>query len=148
MNATAPRQGVAVLRNGAQRLTGRLSRRLGSLQRGEVPPVRSAENGERTSVDSYWGSHTVAPDELPPPEQWSRGRSARQLEWRFEQYPLFREFSGLWGEHDGEVLVDYGCGPGNDLTGFRSTWARAGSSASTSRRKRSVWRPTASPCIG
>ena len=36
----------------------------------------------------------------------------------FEQYPLFREFSGLWGDHDGEVLVDYGCGPGNDLVGF------------------------------
>jgi ubiquinone/menaquinone biosynthesis C-methylase UbiE len=118
VNPAAPRQGAAVLRNGAQRVAGRLSRQLGSLQRGEVPQVHSAENGERNSVDTYWGLHTVAPDELPPPEQWSRGRSTRQLEWRFEQYPLFREFSGLWGDHDGEVLVDYGCGPGNDLVGF------------------------------
>ena len=24
----------------------------------------------------------------------------------------------LWGEHDGHVILDYGCGPGNDLAGF------------------------------
>ena len=45
-------------------------------------------------------------------------RSKRYLEWRFAEYPLFREFTGLWGEHDGEVVLDYGCGPGNDLTGL------------------------------
>ena len=44
--------------------------------------------------------------------------SEEYLEWRFTQYPLFREFTDLWGDHDGEVVLDYGCGPGNDLTGF------------------------------
>ena len=44
--------------------------------------------------------------------------SEEQLAWRFDQYPLFEEFSGLWGDHDGEVVLDYGCGPGNDVTGF------------------------------
>ena len=24
----------------------------------------------------------------------------------------------MWGEHDGEVILDYGCGPGNDLVGY------------------------------
>ena len=48
----------------------------------------------------------------------SKRASERNLQWRFDQYPLFREFSGLWGHHDDQVILDYGCGPGNDLTGF------------------------------
>jgi SAM-dependent methyltransferase len=48
----------------------------------------------------------------------SKRASERNLEWRFSRYPLFREFSGLWGDHDGQVVLDYGCGPGNDLTGL------------------------------
>ena len=66
-----------------------------------------------TAVDQYWGGHTVRAKRFR-----SRRASERNLEWRFEQYPLFREFSALWGSHDGEVLLDYGCGPGNDLTGY------------------------------
>ena len=48
----------------------------------------------------------------------SAEESASYLEWRFGEYPLFREFSGLWGDHDGQVVLDYGCGPGNDVVGF------------------------------
>jgi SAM-dependent methyltransferase len=66
-----------------------------------------------TAVDQYWTEHTVRAERFR-----SRRASERNLEARFEQYPLFREFSGLWGSHDGEVLLDYGCGPGNDLTGY------------------------------
>jgi len=66
-----------------------------------------------TAVDQYWTGHTVRAERFR-----SKRASERNLEWRFDQYPLFREFSGLWGEHDGEVILDYGCGPGNDLTGF------------------------------
>jgi len=66
-----------------------------------------------TAVDQYWTGHTVRA------KRFRSGRaSERNLEWRFGQYPLFRELSGLWGSHDGEVLLDYGCGPGNDLTGY------------------------------
>jgi len=65
------------------------------------------------AVERYWTGHTVRAN------RFSTARaSERYLEWRFREYPLFREFSGLWGEHDGEVILDYGCGPGNDLTGF------------------------------
>ena len=39
-------------------------------------------------------------------------------EWRFQQYPMFRELTGLWGNHDGQTVLDFGCGPGNDLVGF------------------------------
>jgi ubiquinone/menaquinone biosynthesis C-methylase UbiE len=66
-----------------------------------------------TAVDQYWTRHTVRAQRFR-----SRRASERNLEWRFSEYPLFREFSGLWGDHDGEVILDYGCGPGNDLTGF------------------------------
>lgn len=66
-----------------------------------------------TAVDQYWTGHTVRAERFR-----TKRASERNLEWRFEQYPLFREFSGLWGEHDGEAILDYGCGPGNDLVGF------------------------------
>ena len=77
------------------------------------PPDPAATGGGETRVDRYWGGHTVR-----APRFRSRRRSKRYLEWRFAEYPLFREFTGLWGEHGGEVVLDYGCGPGNDLTGL------------------------------
>jgi ubiquinone/menaquinone biosynthesis C-methylase UbiE len=89
-------------------------RRLPSLApRGARPTVRHHADGGQTAVDRYWTEHTVAA------KRFTRTRDSKEfLEWRFEQYPLFREFTGLWGEHDGEVILDYGCGPGNDLTGY------------------------------
>ena len=69
-------------------------------------------------MDSYWSEHTVSPVDLPPAKGWTRGMSERQLEWRFQQYPMFRELTGLWGDHDGQTVLDFGCGPGNDLVGF------------------------------
>jgi len=48
----------------------------------------------------------------------SAWESSEYLEWRFAEYPQFREFMDLWGNHSGEVVLDYGCGPGNDTTGF------------------------------
>jgi len=75
--------------------------------------VRRSISGPRTAVDQYWTAHTVAA------KKFANTRDSEAfLEWRFDQYPLFREFSGLWGEHDGDVILDYGCGPGNDLTGY------------------------------
>lgn len=76
-------------------------------------PVRTLGATGRTAVDRYWSAHTVRSDNFSNARQ-----SQRFLEWRFDQYPLFREFSGLWGDHDDQVVLDYGCGPGNDLVGF------------------------------
>jgi SAM-dependent methyltransferase len=64
-------------------------------------------------VDRYWTRTLVDHGPFATPED-----SEAQLESRFDQYPLFREFSGLWGDHRGEVVLDYGCGPGNDVVGF------------------------------
>ena len=75
----------------------------------------------RTAVDEYWTRHTVRARRFR-----TRRASERNLEWRLSEYPLFREFSGLWGDRDGEVILDYGCGPGNDLTGFALNTGPAG----------------------
>lgn len=65
------------------------------------------------TVDNYWNDFTVLAPDFRKPED-----SLDYLEWRFEQYPFFREFMELYGNHSGETVVDYGCGPGNDLVGF------------------------------
>jgi SAM-dependent methyltransferase len=38
---------------------------------------------------------------------------------------MFPELMDLYGNHAGEVLLDYGCGPGDDVTGFL-LWSNAG----------------------
>lgn len=68
---------------------------------------------DRNEVDEYWTGHLVNAAPFLTARQ-----SVRYLEWRFHEYPLFRELSGLYGEHDREAVLDYGCGPGNDLVGF------------------------------
>jgi SAM-dependent methyltransferase len=78
-----------------------------------APPIRTVAGDGQSAVDRYWGQHTVR-----APTFRSARQSRRYLDWRFDQYPLFQELSGLWGDHADEVLLDFGCGPGNDLTGF------------------------------
>jgi ubiquinone/menaquinone biosynthesis C-methylase UbiE len=74
------------------------------------PPIRAADEAEATSVQEYWTVHTV---------NSTRFRNARDseryLERRARQYPLFREYMDVPGDHAGEVVLDYGCGPGDDL---------------------------------
>jgi SAM-dependent methyltransferase len=79
---------------------------------GPAPAVKLV-NAEDTEVDAYWTRHTVNSTPFANADE-----SAAYLEWRFEEYPLFREFSGLWGRHAGETVLDYGCGPGDDVTGL------------------------------
>ena len=92
-----------------------ISDRLGRLRRptGPADEAESPAEEHGTAVERYWNRHTV---------KSHRFRTAKEsedyLEWRFAEYPLFREFTGLWGDHDGEVVLDYGCGPGNDVTGL------------------------------
>ena len=78
-----------------------------------APEIARRDDGHGTAVDRYWNDFTVNSTPFASAEE-----STEYLEWRFEEYPLFREFAALWGDHDGEVVLDYGCGPGNDVTGF------------------------------
>lgn len=80
---------------------------------GTPPPIIKLDADSTTVVDSFWGEHTVDKTLFK-----SALQSRRHLEWRASLYPLFTEFMNLYGNHDGEVLLDYGCGPGNDLVGY------------------------------
>lgn len=66
-----------------------------------------------TSIENYWSDHTVNSTPFQTKEE-----SLKYLEWRSEEYPLFHDLMGIWGNHEGETIVDYGCGPGNDTVGF------------------------------
>jgi SAM-dependent methyltransferase len=66
-----------------------------------------------TSVERYWTKHTVNSVPFKTP-----AASEEYLLWRFAEYPLFKELMGLWGDHDGKTILDYGCGPGDDFAGF------------------------------
>lgn len=76
-------------------------------------PVTLLDGSRETPVALYWTRHTVNSSPFATAKE-----SEDYLEWRFREYPLFREFSGLWGNHTGETILDYGCGPGDDLTGL------------------------------
>jgi ubiquinone/menaquinone biosynthesis C-methylase UbiE len=82
---------------------------------GSQPPSVAPER-----VDAYWEEFTV----LAKPFAGTT-ESLEYLDWRAAQYPLFAELMELYGTHDDEVILDYGCGPGNDVVGFVAhTYAR------------------------
>jgi ubiquinone/menaquinone biosynthesis C-methylase UbiE len=87
---------------------------VGALTPKRTPPeVEVLESESRSDVDLFWGEHTVNSKPFK-----AAGESERYLAWRSEIYPLFTEFMQLYGSHDDQVVLDYGCGPGNDLVGF------------------------------
>jgi ubiquinone/menaquinone biosynthesis C-methylase UbiE len=96
----------------ARRQVGELAMAVQARRGSTAPPVRRLAE-DRNAVDSYWTGHTVNSTPFLTARQ-----SARYLQWRFDEYPLFREFSGLYGRRDGQAVLDYGCGPGNDVAGF------------------------------
>jgi ubiquinone/menaquinone biosynthesis C-methylase UbiE len=80
---------------------------------GPPPVIKGLEADSTTIVDSFWGEHTVHTETFKTAYQ-----SEKYLQWRSGLYPLFAEFMNLYGVHDDEVVLDYGCGPGNDVVGF------------------------------
>jgi SAM-dependent methyltransferase len=105
---------VAARMTRSQLVSARLGAVLRTLTRGARSiPIVDQQRRANTAVDSYWSHHTVNSTPFD-----SAQASADYLEWRFSVYPLYREFMDLWGNHDDEVVLDYGCGPGNDVTGF------------------------------
>lgn len=77
------------------------------------PVIKEMARVPPTAVDRYWGEHLVCSALFQTAED-----SADGLQSRFQAYPLFRELTGLYGLHDAQTILDYGCGPGNDVVGF------------------------------
>jgi len=77
------------------------------------PAIRAARAFERTAVDEYWAEMTVNSKPFT-----TAAESAEYLQWRSGIYPLFATYMELYGDHSGDVVLDYGCGPGNDTVGF------------------------------
>ena len=94
--------------------TSTVWRVLAALQgRGPEPPIRGVAAPGATPVDAYWGEHLSQDKRFIAAWQ-----SARDLRKRLEVFPLLRDLMGLYGQHQGQTVLDYGCGPGNDLVGF------------------------------
>lgn len=64
---------------------------------------------------SYWTSHNVTSHLIFK----DADESLNYFHWRNAQYYRYIELMPVVGQ-DGKVVVDYGCGPGNDLVGFGS----------------------------
>jgi ubiquinone/menaquinone biosynthesis C-methylase UbiE len=76
-------------------------------------PLRMAGEPGATSVERYWGRYLVNPIPFRSARQ-----SLRYLARRSAEYPLFEQLMELNADHSDDVVLDYGCGPGNDLVGF------------------------------
>jgi SAM-dependent methyltransferase len=79
-----------------------------------LPPVVDAATGKKlTATDLYWSRHTVRGKTF-----LSHDASLDYIRELTDGRPLKRALLGLHGPHPGKVILDYGCGPGNDLAGF------------------------------
>jgi SAM-dependent methyltransferase len=87
--------------------------------KGRAPEIVIKDNSGSTVVDEYWNQHTLHARPF-----LSARESERYLRKRNSQYPMFPELMDLYGDHAGEVVLDYGCGPGDDVTGFL-LWSNA-----------------------
>jgi SAM-dependent methyltransferase len=76
-------------------------------------PLRAAAQPGTTSVEAYWERHTVNSTPFR-----SAGESLRYLAKRSAEYPLFERLMDVHADHSRDVVLDYGCGPGNDIVGF------------------------------
>ena len=77
-------------------------------------PIQSpASSAAASAVDGYWGNYTIK--SIP----YASGQELLDwLQWRADHFHLSYEFKGLWDSHEGETVLDYGCGPGHDAAGF------------------------------
>lgn len=85
------------------------------LSKSEFFPEVKVIGKTESIIDKYWTEHTVRADQFLSIKQ-----SLEYCNRRFDMYPFFREMACMDKNHDGEVLLDYGCGPGNDLIWYTS----------------------------
>lgn len=70
-------------------------------------------NGIKTPVEEHWSGHTIGYHGIN-----SAKNSIKYIKEIDRLYPGYFELCDLYSQHSGEIVVDYGCGPGNDLTGY------------------------------
>jgi SAM-dependent methyltransferase len=85
---------------------------INALRRWKVSLVRLRE-GHLSSAD-FWSQHHV---DAPSDGFTDPDASLRHLHWRNQQYPGHSELMPV-SDADDLVVVDYGCGPGNDIVGL------------------------------
>jgi ubiquinone/menaquinone biosynthesis C-methylase UbiE len=66
----------------------------------------------KMSSTSYWSIHRVNTENFGSVKQ-----SLNHFDWRNSQYPGYIDLMPVTGQSN-KVVMDYGCGPGNDLVGF------------------------------
>lgn len=83
--------------------------------------IRLLSNGnvKNTCTEKFWSEYTVNETNFT-----SIKESLYYLEWRFKEYNQAKQFMEMYGTHNNEIIIDYGCGPGNDLVGF-SVYSKA-----------------------
>lgn len=87
-----------------------LNRILNRIQRTFISK-RESRAGRKGSA-AYWNAHMVPTDSFKSAEN-----SLNLFHWRNAQYPGYIDLMPVSGQ-DGKVVLDYGCGPGNDIVGF------------------------------
>lgn len=75
--------------------------------------IKTPNPAAKSVVDDYWGGYTIKSTPFPSAQE-----SLDWLQWRSDHFHLSFDFKGLWTDHQGKTMVDYGCGPGHDLMGF------------------------------
>ena len=78
-----------------------------------IPVVTAVRGAGTTDVDAYWGNHTIWTTTFLTAQ-----RSLDYVRTIDRLYPLYFEYCGLYEEHKDEVILEYGCGPGNDVVGW------------------------------
>jgi ubiquinone/menaquinone biosynthesis C-methylase UbiE len=75
-----------------------------------LPPVQDHRAGEGSEVEGYWTSHTVLKSQFG--SQWE---SDRYFELLCRMHPLLSTLMEFDVPRDQSRVLDYGCGPGNDV---------------------------------
>jgi ubiquinone/menaquinone biosynthesis C-methylase UbiE len=80
---------------------------------GSIATGAASASAEGAVSEAYWSDHNVTTHRV----FGSAAESLAYFDWRNDQYPGYIDLMPVSGR-DGEVVVDFGCGPGNDLVGF------------------------------
>lgn len=72
-----------------------------------------ALSGRSITSEQFWSRYNVTAHR----RFQDREESLRYFNWRSEQYYDYLDHMPVHG-HEGQVVLDYGCGPGHDLVGF------------------------------